>query len=636
MCGICGIARPGATLTDEDIRSVDVMVAALCHRGPDGQGVWQHGDVAFGHTRLSIIDIVAGQQPMFNETDSVAVTFNGEIYNYRELRDRLLATGHEFRTNSDTEVIVHGYEEWGDSVVDHLRGMFAFAIWDAPKHRLVLGRDRFGEKPLYITRLAAGEVIFASEIKAVVAHHGVPRAFDDSCLAEYLTFRSVGGGRTLLRGVEELPPASVMIIEPSGSHTRIYWSPDVSVRDARSSAALIEEGRTLLVDAVRARLMSDVRLGTITSGGLDSSLVSAIAAELTDTPLDTFCVGFDDPAFDERPYARAMSNRIGARFHDIVVSAADIDRELDALTWAHDEPLTHPNSIPMHLLFRYAKEEVGVTVLLSGEGADEVFGGYDWYRVAAERARLSGLVPFRGLVPPLTPRLRALRRVLSPDYLRAANAVTQPGVVAALGAMGNPLAPRRTSWSDRRSDLDALFVYDQRTYLPPLLQRQDRMSMAAGLEARVVFLDHTLVEWANAIPAGAKIPGSERKALLKRIAEPWIPQEIVARRKVGFTLPLGAWLRPGGALAYRLEMLREPGAFVRSRVNGRTLDTILDEHAAGSVDHADLLWSLLALEIWAGTFLAPQIPSRSLPGAFTGQLRRSPPDTAVGSRAVRV
>jgi asparagine synthase (glutamine-hydrolysing) len=623
VCGICGIARPGKALTHADLASVGAMVSALCHRGPDGNGVWNDGDVAFGHARLSIIDIAGGHQPMFNETRSIAVTFNGEIYNYRDLRDRLIALGHVFVTRSDTEVLVHGYEEWGDAVVEHLRGMFAFAIWDRERHRLLLGRDRAGEKPLYFSRLPGGELIFASEIKAVAAHPDAPRAFDDSSLAEYLTFRSISGTRTLFRGIEEVPPASLMVVDPSGERTRSYWTPDVEVMERPFRPALVEEGRALLIEAVRLRLMSDVGLGTITSGGLDSSLVSAITSELTGKPLDTFCVGFDDPAFDERPFARAMSDHMGARFHELVVSASDIDRELDALTWAHDEPLTHPNSIPMHLLFRFAKEKVGITVLLSGEGADELFGGYDWYRVAAQRSRLRALAPFRGLVPSLSPRLSALRRVLAPDFLLVANAVTRPAVVGSLGAGGDALGARRSSWSRERGDLDALFVYDQRTYLPPLLQRQDRMSMAAGVEARVVFLDHPLVQWANSISASVKLPGGERKGLLKRIADRWVPREIVERRKVGFTLPLGTWLRPGGALAHRLDALRETGGFVRSRLDPRRLDEVLGEHARGTADHADLLWSLIALEAWAAQFLAPKLVFKPLPGAFSSLVSRA-------------
>jgi asparagine synthase (glutamine-hydrolysing) len=623
VCGICGIARPGRPLTEADLASVGSMVSALCHRGPDGNGVWSDGDVAFGHARLSIIDLAGGHQPMFNETSTVAVTFNGEIYNYRELRDRLIAAGHAFVSRTDTEVLVHGYEEWGDAVVDHLRGMFAFAIWDRTRHRLVLGRDRAGEKPLYVSRLAGGELVFASEIKAVAAHPDVPRAFDDSCLAEYLTFRSINGTRTLFRGIEEVPAASVMILDASGERTRSYWTPDVPVHDRPLSAALVDEGRALLTEAVRLRLMSDVGLGTITSGGLDSSLVSAITADITGRPLDTFCVGFADPAFDERPFARAMSDHIGARLHELVVSASDIDRELDALTWAHDEPLTHPNSIPMHLLFRFAKEEVGVTVLLSGEGADELFGGYDWYRVAAQRSRLRALAPFRALVPALSGRLRALRRVLDPGFLQISNAVTRPSIVASLGVDGDPLRTRRSRWHGERGDLDALFIYDQLAYLPPLLQRQDRMSMAAGVEARVVFLDHELVEWTNALPASVKLPGGERKGLLKRIAERWVRRDVIARRKVGFTLPLGAWLRPGGALAHRLDPLRESGGFVRSRLDPRRLDSILDEHARGSADHADLLWSFIALEAWAGQFLVPKLSFTALPGAFSSLVNRA-------------
>jgi len=630
MCGICGIAGAGDGSAEERAAVVARMVATLGHRGPDGEGVWDAGEVLFGHTRLSIIDLDGGHQPMFNETGEIAVTFNGEIYNFAELRATLAAAGHRFRSGSDTEVVVHGYEEWGDAVVERLRGMFAFAIWDGPRRRLVLARDRYGEKPLYFHRTPGGQLIFASEIKALLAHPAVPRALDRSRFAEYLTFRSVAAPATLFEGIEQLPAATVLVLERSELRARRYWDPDVPVHAAPSAEATVAQGRTLLTEAVRLRLVSDVRLGTITSGGLDSSLVSAIAAGLLPGPLDTFCVGFADAAFDERPYARAVADRIGARFHHIEVSDADVERELDALTWASDEPLTHPNSVPMHLLFRFAKEEIGVTVLLSGEGADEVFGGYDWYRVAHARRRVEALAPLRHLLPGAG-RLGVLRRVLDPEYLLGASALVPAAAWSPLLPDGDGLAARRALWPADRSPVDALFIYDQRSYLPPLLQRQDRMSMAAGVEARVVFLDDQLAAWANALPASVKLPEGERKGLLKRIARSWLPSEIIDRKKVGFTLPLAQWLRPGGALAGRLAALREPDAFVRSIVRSDALDRVLGEHARGTADHADLLWTLLALEVWASAFLGAGGPRpRELPGACNS-LRRGRPGMAAAA-----
>ncbi|MBX6364864.1 MAG: asparagine synthase (glutamine-hydrolyzing) [Gemmatimonadetes bacterium] len=632
MCGICGIHRPGGA-TVEDHETVAAMMRRLEHRGPDGAGRWADGGAVLGHRRLAIIDLEGGHQPIFDETGDVGLVFNGEIYNFRELRAQLAAAGHRFRTRSDSEVIVHGYEEWGDDVVTRLRGMFAFAIWDARRSRLLLARDRLGIKPLYLHRGPDGRLLFASEIKALFADPQVPRELNVDRLPEYLAFRSVAGSATLFRGVEELEPGRILIAEGERVHVHEYWSPEVEPRSAADPRIELERGRELLSEAVAIRLVSDVPLGTITSGGLDSSLVSALAAEAAASSIDTFCVGFADPAYDERPFARDVAARIGSRHHEIVVTPEQLEDELDRLTWAHDEPLTHPNSIPMHLIFREAKERQAVTVLLSGEGADEVFGGYEWYRVAYRRERLRR-VPGLAVVARLWPgdRGRVLRRVLDPDYLLTANRVSGPETIGALSRAGDALPEaRRRLWpTASRSGVDGLFVYDQRTYLPPLLQRQDRMSMAAGLEARVPFLDHQLVEWANALPAEAKIAGGRRKRLLKAMASPWLPERIVERGKVGFGLPLRDWLRPGGLLGTRVERLREPDAFVRQVVRASALDALLDRRSEPSAAEADVLWTLIALEAWASIFLGERIEDVVLPGAHTGRDLGAPAPARAG------
>ncbi|HET8654098.1 MAG TPA: asparagine synthase (glutamine-hydrolyzing) [Longimicrobiaceae bacterium] len=618
MCGICGSIRLCGPTTPEDDRVVRAMMRSLEHRGPDGQGIWSDDEAVLGHLRLAIIDLAGGYQPLLNETGRIGVVFNGEIYNYRELRDQLRAAGHRFRTESDTEVLVHGYEEWGDALPERLRGMFAFVLRDGERRRTLLVRDRLGVKPLYYLRSPAGGTLrFASEIKALFADPHVPRALNAGRLSEYFAFRSIVGEETLFEGVRELEPGTLMVVEDGRCSVRSYWSPESAV--GATAADIAGGGRELLVDAVRARLVSDVALGTITSGGLDSSLVSAIAAEVAGEAIDTFCVGFSDPAYDERPFARAVAERIDSRHHEIVVSPEDLVRELDRLTWAHDEPLTHPNSIPMHLLFREAKERQHVTVLLSGEGADEVFGGYEWYSVAHRRAslrRVPGLPTLARWLPGR--RFATLRRVLHPDYLLVSNAVSRPSEVAALCA-GDPVATRRERWP-RDAGEEGLFVYDQRTYLAPLLQRQDRMSMAAGLEARVPFLDHALVEWANALPMRTKLPGGSRKALLKALAARWLPESIVHRKKVGFAMPLGAWMRGGGPLARRVDELRDPQAFVQGVARAGAVDALVREHAAGA-DRTDLLWSLLALERWASVFLGPALRTEELPGRNTGLVR---------------
>ncbi|HVG30153.1 MAG TPA: asparagine synthase (glutamine-hydrolyzing) [Pyrinomonadaceae bacterium] len=621
MCGICGTYNP-AGVGPEDHALVGRMMERLEHRGPDGDGSWAGSQAVLGHRRLAIIDLAGGRQPLFNETGDVGVILNGEIYNYRELRRELSDAGHRFATASDTEVIVHGYEEWGDDFVSRLRGMFAFAVWDEPRRRFLLGRDRFGVKPLYYAE-TKDRLLFASEIKALFADAEVPRRLNHARLAEYLAFRSVAGEETLFEGVREVAPGTVQVYEAGRRAERRYWSPEVPPVKNGHAGELLERGRELLSDSIRARLVSDVPLGTITSGGLDSSLVSAIAAEHTAGPIDTFCVGFGDAAYDERPFARVVADRIGSKHHTIEVAPAEIERELDRLTWAHDEPLTHPNSIPMHLIFRDAKERVGVTVLLSGEGADEVFGGYEWYAVAHRRDALRR-VPALSLAAAAAPalgKLATLKKVMRRDYLVAANAVSDHAAVSGLVAGGRDYLQRRAAlWPAGLENADGLFVYDQRTYLAPLLQRQDRMSMAAGLEAREPFLDHHLAEWANALPAAVKLAGGVRKALLKQLAARWLPDEIVHRRKVGFEMPLGAWLRRGGPLSHRVQALRDRGSLAGELAERPALERMIAEHDAGAADHTNMLWSLVALDSWGETFLGARVQSRRLPGAATGRV----------------
>ena len=478
-------------------------------------------------------------------------------------------------------------------------------------------------KPLYYVEPDNEHLLFASEIKALFVGSGIKRALNEDRLAEYLMFRSVAGEETLFAGVREVAPGTLLILEGQKRRIHRYWTPEVQSAPARSLDDLIDEGRELLRDGIKARLVSDVALGTITSGGLDSSLVSAVAAELTNSPIDTFCVGFSDEAYDERPFARLVSGRIQSRHHEIVVSPEDIDRELDRLTWAHDEPLTHPNSVPMHLIFRDAKERADVTVLLSGEGADEVFGGYAWYQVAQQRDALKRRVPGISQLAQVAPgisKFATLKKVLSDDYLASANAFSPRTVVnELLPTAGNVMSSRKRFWPSQRSGADGLFIYDQQTYLQPLLQRQDRMSMAAGLEAREPFLDHKLAEWANALSAETKLAGGARKALLKSLATRWLPDEIVYRKKVGFEMPLGEWLKPGGPLSHRVEALRDTGSLAAEVTDRNVVARLIDEHRTGKANHGDVLWTLLALDAWAAAFLGPQVHSERLPGAATGK-----------------
>jgi asparagine synthase (glutamine-hydrolysing) len=622
MCGIVGYYRPEG-LNPGDQPLVESAVATLRHRGPDGAGYWSGYQVAFGHARLSIIDLATGQQPLFNEDGAVGVILNGEIYNYQDLSRELKARGHAFRSSTDTEVIVHGYEEWGDAVVDHLDGMFAFAIWDGRRQRLLLARDRFGEKPLYYTSLPGepGTLWFASEIKALLTSPRVPRQLAEEHLDEYLLYRHVIAPGTMFRGIFQLRPGHLMAVE-GGHHREVRYYQDEP--NASTEPANLGALESLLSGSVVRRLMSDVNLGTVLSGGIDSSLVSAIAAR-HQPGLDTFCVGFTDPRFDERPFARAVAEAIGSSHHELVLSPEDIPRELHRLTWANDEPLTHPNSIAMHLVFRFAKMEHGVTVLLSGEGADEVFGGYDWYR-AMLRREAAFRWPGFGVVARLIPghRGEVMRRLADPDYPLVANAFATPA--AASRMLGRPWVmpeARRMAWPGGQTGVDGMFRYDQRTYLPALLQRQDRMSMAAGVEARVVFLSHFLVEWANQLPGSSKVSASGRKLPLRHLVRQLLPEFALERPKVGFALPLSAWMASGAGLGDAVAALPSSQSLVGGWCDRSAIQAMIKEQSSGR-DRTDQLWTLLALEEWGQTFLSASAASIELPGARSSLLAPAP------------
>ncbi len=628
MCGICGAYNANGTQA-QDQAIVHSMMDALSHRGPDGEGFWSSKEVALGHRRLAIIDLAGGYQPQFNETKDIGVICNGEIYNYRELRGELSGHGHQFRTFSDTEVLVHAYEEWGDSFVSRLRGMFAIAMWDSRRRRLLLVRDRYGVKPLYYAKPEPSTWLFASEIKALFADRRLTRRINEARIGEYLSFRTVAGAETLFAGVFEVLPGTMMILEGSRSSVVTYWAPEASA-DYGAATDHVNKGRELLYDAVDSRLVSDVALGTITSGGLDSSLVSAITAEIQKQPIDTFCVGFSDPRYDERSFARRVAEAIRSHHHEIAVAPSDIQEQLDTLTWAHDEPLTHPNSIPMHQIFRHAKEDCDVTVLLSGEGADEVFGGYGRYGVLKTRDLIKsvpGATKMARLMPAVG-KVATLKKILDPDYLIWSNSFTNAATVRQLSGEQINVGERRQFLPQAGNNGNGMFIYDQRTYLPPLLQRQDRMSMAAGLEAREPFLDHLLVQWANALSPSVKLHNGQAKGLLKHIAGKWLSHEIITRKKVGFEVPLRVWLRPGGVLYERVQAIRDKGSIVQEITAAGAVDELIKRHEKLEHDHSDTLWTLLALDTWARTFLGSELRTERLPGADTGKELPQPQEIA--------
>jgi asparagine synthase (glutamine-hydrolysing) len=622
MCGIVGIASL-TTPAPIDRARLRRMRDVLRHRGPDGEGLVLDGPVGLGHRRLAIVDVAGGAQPMANEDETVWITFNGEIYNHAALRPGLEARGHRYRTRSDTETVLHLYEEEGERGVERLAGMFAFAIWDRRRGRLLLARDRLGIKPLYYA-VTADELLFASEIKALLAA-GLRPQLDERVLPEYLATRFVGGEETLFRGVKALPPGTLLTwTAGEGLRERRYWSiPPVGVDDGRTFVAHARDLRTRMGDAVRSHLMSDVPLGLFLSGGIDSSGLLGLMRPMSKEPVQTFSVGFAETGADERPYARLAARAAGARHREIVVSPAECFRELARLVWHEDEPLAFPSSLPLYFLSRLAREHV--KVVLTGEGADELFLGYNRYRVIAWNERLGRR--YRSLLPTavqsgvgrLVPRLpRAARRYAERSFLSLAQdprsllcenfaifSDAQRARIVADGerpGMRDPHAePLRGYAEASGGTLDRMSRVDLQTSLVRLLMKQDRMSMAASLESRVPFLDHELVEHVAALPAEVKLRGLTTKAILREALRGLVPPPILTRSKMGFPVPVGRWLR-GPLWPVVEEFVLSPRALSRGLFEPAEVARLAREHRSGAA-HGDRLWLLVNLEVWQRVFL---------------------------------
>jgi asparagine synthase (glutamine-hydrolysing) len=623
MCGIVGIV---------DLKSAEPvdkgrlarMRDVLRHRGPDGEGLHVSGPVGLGHRRLAIVDVAGGHQPMANEDETIWITFNGEIYNHAALRPGLEARGHRYRTRSDTETILHLYEEEGERCVERLSGMFAFAIWDEKKGRLLLARDRLGIKPLYYA-VTDDELLFASEIKALLAA-GLRPELNDRVLPEYLATRFVSGAETLFRGVKRLEPGRTLAwTRGDGFRERRYWSiPPVAEDDHRSFAQLAAELRPRLHEAVKSHLMSDVPLGLFLSGGIDSSGLLGLMAPLVLEPVRTFAVGFAEREADELRYARLAARSAGAIHREIVVSPEDFFRELPRLVWHEDEPIAFPSSVPLYFLSQLAREDV--KVVLTGEGADELFLGYNRYRVTAWNERLGrvygSLLPeaLRGGVRRLVPRLpRAARRYAERSFLglpagpRALfcenfavfGAAQREQIVdqRLLPGARDPHGEEMRCYDEAGgSSLDRMSRTDLQTYLVRLLMKQDQMSMAASIESRVPFLDHELVEHVAALPARVKLRGTTTKAILRAALEGLVPRAILTRPKMGFPVPIGRWLQ-GPFWPVVREFVLSPRATRRGLFQPSEVARLAEEHRSGAADHGERLWLLVNLEIWHRVFV---------------------------------
>jgi len=631
MCGIAGIFEFG-----RDARANAAALREMCrvitHRGPDDDGFYTDGAVGIGMRRLSIVDVAGGHQPISNEEGTLWIVFNGEIYNHLPLREQLIVRGHRYRTHSDTETVIHLYEEYGADCVQHLRGMFAFAIWNRKTKTLFVARDRLGIKPLYY-KLTPERLLFGSEIKAVLAHGGIRPEFNRAALPEYLAFGYLSGEESFYNGILKLLPGHTMTIGPDGkANIGQYWDLDVSKpHESRDERYYVQGYRELLEGAVQSHLMSDVPLGVFLSGGVDSSAVAALMTKLRREPVETFSVGYAEQSYSELPFARTVSDHIHSRHHEVLVSEHEFFGSLPHLIWHEDEPMVWPSSISLYFVARLARERV--TVVLTGEGADETLAGYTRYAFTLKNAAMDRA--YRSIVPSFlrrgvrnavqsSPLLGAtLRRKLEHTFLgkdgnswasfyfdnffSAFGEAEQGGLLssefaseAAPGAAYKNVLDywERSSAGPQPGELLQRLLYtDIKTYLVELLMKQDNMSMAASIESRVPFLDHVLVEFATRIPREVQIKGLAGKRILKKAVEDLLPHSILYRPKLGFPTPWSGWLA-GSRLETIREMLLEPRSLNRGYFRRAAIETLFDEHRAKHRDHYDRIWRLLNLELW--------------------------------------
>lgn len=620
MCGITGFIAQEASA---DIRRrtdlLERMCASIVYRGPDEQGTLVRDQAALGMRRLSIIDLRSGRQPIFSSDGNLAIVFNGEIYNYLELRKELEGLGHKFRTNSDTEVIVTAFERFGKDCLSKLRGMFAFAIWNFADRSLFIARDRVGKKPLFYTVTKTGDFVFGSELKTLLVHGELAKEIDPAALDAYLTFGYVPEEFCILKHAHKLPPGHFLTFKNGRVSTERYWDIDLSEPDiTRSEGEWIESLREKIVESVRIRLVSEVPLGAFLSGGIDSSAVVGTMAGLSDRPVKTFSIGFREDSFDELSFARKTAARFGTEHHEFIVTP-DLFEITDEIVWHFDEPFADQSALPTYMLSKMAREYV--TVVLSGDGGDEVFAGYERYVVNRSRSRFDSVpAAFR------THLFRRLSRVLphgafgknllyniSLDpvgrYIDSISAFNAPKKrllyskdLSALlnGSMGcgEEMFREFCETKGPNDPLHRVLYLDSKTYLPgDILTKVDRMSMANSLEARAPLLDHELIELVARIPSQLKMKGVETKYILKKAMEGIVPDEILHRPKQGFGVPIGEWIND--QLRDRInDDLTTSKTRDRGYFDQRYVKTLLDEHTRRRRDHSDKLWMLWMLELW--------------------------------------
>ena len=599
----------------------------LHHRGPDAEGVFIDANVGLGHRRLSIVDVAHGAQPMFNGDRSCAIVYNGEVYDHADSRDELAAKGHVFENRSDTETILHLYEEYGRDCVEHLRGMFAFAIWDKRKRELFIARDRFGVKPLYYVHDADGSLFFASEIKALLAAGAVSPEINFNALPDQLANHGTSGDETLFAGVKRLLPGHTLTWKDGRIDIREFWDLSFEPKhEARTDAEYIEEWRDIFRQSVELRLMADVPLGMFLSGGIDSSAIAAVMSTMVSDPIKTFSVGFREREANELEYARLVAKRFGTDHHEITITPEQFFEALPELVWHEDEPIGFVASVPLYFVSKLAADHV--KVVLTGEGSDETLAGYGRYQKAL--TLLSYGEKYESMTPAfLRDAVRsgvatlpsAFNRKLNRTFLSRESdieslffdnfAVFPRAMQADMFSRGtrekiNDLNPytRQNSWldnSDADDVLDKLLYADTKTYLHELLMKQDQMSMAASIESRVPFLDHKLVEFTARMPREMKLRGGTTKWILREAMKGILPAEILDRPKMGFPVPVGAWFR--GPFKHIVdEYVLGKRAIDRGIFDPAFVRSLVAKHNAGE-KHDERLWSLVNFEIWQRRFI---------------------------------
>lgn len=641
MCGICGVVYPAGSGRRVDAPALERMRDTLVHRGPDSAGIFVAEGVALGHRRLSIVDVAHGAQPMASDDGRYQLIYNGEVYNHPDLMAGLQGSGVEYHTRCDTETVLRLFERDRERSIPRLRGMFAIAIWDASERELFIARDRFGVKPLYYVHGQDGTLWFASEIKALLEAGAVKPALNRQAFPDYLANHAPSGDDTLFQGVMRLPPGHTLRWRDGVVTLARYWDLPVGQKrhEGRTDAQLVEEYQERFREAVRIRLMADVPLGMFLSGGIDSAAITATMAPMVDGPIKTFSVAFAEREANELHYARLVATRYRTDHHEIVVSPEEFWAAVPRLIWHEDEPMAHPSSVALNFVSRLAAEHV--KVVLTGEGSDETLAGYNRYRVTMANVALGGA--YERLVPGPLRRVvrnrvlgmnatggagRRLRRTFLAmsadlDALYFDNfavfgrgwqqRLLSPALRDELETV-NPYAAFHAGLARAGSAplLDRLLYADVATYLHELLMKQDQMSMAASIESRVPFLDHQLAEFASGLPQRLRLRGATTKVILRRAMKDLLPPEILSRKKMGFPVPIGAWLR--GPYRHLLEeYVTGTRAASRDLFDMGTVRTMVSEHVNGAANHGERLWSLINLEIWQRTFLDGETPDELPP-----------------------